>query len=206
MGVLHNTSIIPHVQSVLPVCFEEHDDRLCVPRALGVLLEVPMEQIAANFDYTFGRAWKKLGLTSNQLFEWCRLEGRNAFCTHMGNAGRWKVISQKSEENTERAVSWATVEGHIYMYKDAHLLASDANQGFAESTSSKVQFEAEPRIKADFTKESNKQVPDVRTWELWAGEISHNAGEIRPGYFYVHYDLSEARTELCMKGRSPEVS
>jgi len=49
-------------------------------------------------------------------------------------------------------------------------------------------------------------VPDVRTWELWAGEISHNAGEIRPGYFYVHYELSEVRTELCKRGRSPKVS
>ena len=206
MGVLHNTSIIPHVQSVLPVCFEKHDDHLCVARALGALLEVPMEQIAANFDYTFGRKWRRLGLTSNQLFEWCRLEGRNAWCTHMGDMGRWNIIVQKDEKNTERAVSWAIAEGHIYMYKDAHLLASDENQGFAESTSFKVQMEMEPRIKGDFSKETNTRVPDVRTWQLWAGEVSHAAGEIRPGYFYVHYELADVRMELCRRGRSPKVT
>ena len=56
MWLLHNTSIIPHTHSVLPVCFEQHEDTLCVARALGALLQVPMEQIAANFDYTLAAA------------------------------------------------------------------------------------------------------------------------------------------------------
>lgn len=52
MGVLHNTFTIPYPQQVLDICFQKHEDKLCVPRALAELLSMPMELIAESLDYT----------------------------------------------------------------------------------------------------------------------------------------------------------
>ena len=107
-NVIHDTSSIPFPHQVLEVCFELYNDKLCTPRALSILLKQPMQQLADSFDYCFDKGWRKEGLTSDQLTEWCRLEGRNAYCIVRGPGGRWEVEQLTSHENKERGVAWCS--------------------------------------------------------------------------------------------------
>ena len=201
MGAFHNTATVPYPQQVLDVCFEKHDDKLCVPRALAQLLSMPMDLIAESFDYTTeSRRWRTHGITSEQLMKWCVLENRNAYCILRGPKS-WVVQSQKCEGRSERGVAWCTVDNHCYVYKDAHILAALAKgEGFLEERYAPVfnlQVDVEPRVQGEYFKEDNKN-PDVRSWRPWEGVIE-------PGFFYAK-DLHLVRNELCQMGRLHKVS
>ena len=63
------------MDEILEEAWEEHDDRLCVPRQLAALLNYRVEHLCADFDVALGTAWRGVGVTCRELEVWLRDKG-----------------------------------------------------------------------------------------------------------------------------------
>ena len=79
-------SHLPNVDEILDEAWEEHPDRLCVPRQLAVLLNYRADHLCADFDAVLGTAWRAVGVTCREMEVWLRDKGLPfhywADCTH----------------------------------------------------------------------------------------------------------------------------
>ncbi len=64
LGCLRNAAAqLPLHEHIIPEAFESHDDKLCVPRQLAVLLQKSLEVIADSFDELLGSSdWMSEGI------------------------------------------------------------------------------------------------------------------------------------------------
>jgi hypothetical protein len=68
MGGLNAASHLPHdVDQFLEEAFEEHSDKLCVPRQLAALLRRPMADICESFDEMLDEGWRLQGVRPQEL-------------------------------------------------------------------------------------------------------------------------------------------
>ena len=59
LGVLRGAcSQLPFHEQILDEAFEEHDDKLCVPRQLAVLLKMSLQDTCAAFDNICTDGWR----------------------------------------------------------------------------------------------------------------------------------------------------
>jgi hypothetical protein len=81
LGSLRNcASFLPFPDQVLPVAFENHNDRLCIPRQLAELLGQTIERICETFDDLIGNdEWRCVGITPECLRKWCVCRGHPFF-------------------------------------------------------------------------------------------------------------------------------
>ena len=77
---------LPFPEQILPEAFEEHHkDKLCVCRQLAALLNRPLPQIVDTFTaLKLGEEWKQVGLTAEDLKEFCVSEGHPFFFLSSG--------------------------------------------------------------------------------------------------------------------------
>ena len=179
MGHLHS-SHVPFPDDVLEVCWEEHDDWLCVPRALAVLTQCTLADVCADFDGFLGE-WRHRGVTSEELMAWCKDKGLPFHCFAEGAHHTWTPAEPQG-----RQISWIVHADHGYFYKNRAL--------------EKHRAMGEERTCLHGDHESD--APPVGKWQPWVGSsIAH----LSPGYFHCA-DLKAVRRELLESGRSPKVT
>ena len=202
--MLIDTQNIPFASQVLEVCFESHEDKLCVCRAIAAIKDVDMtaDDVALSFDFLLGHSkWREKGLSANNIQKWCEDNGR-PFYVIFKDEGKWHMKQSHQENARGRSIAFAAVESHCYMYRDAHLVSRMVREGgleeqFGSKAVYNLQCDVEPMIRATYER-AEKKIPEVREWEEWSGAI-------RPGWFYAS-DLKAVRGELCRNGRNPKVS
>ena len=106
LGTAPSVSGLIHPEAIVAAAWEDHGDRLCVPRQLASLLCEPLEDITAEFDTLLdGTSWHEVGVTSTQIFAFAKSRGLSACCIH--NA---KVL--ETLPGTGRPLCWAVHEHH----------------------------------------------------------------------------------------------
>ena len=198
MGMLIDSSI-PYPNMIFDVCLQRFDDKMCVCRALKEISDVNMsvEEIAMSFDGLLNhRRWRARGLTPNEVERWCRDTDRPFFVIYRAQGG-WTTRSWKPANPLAKSIAFCAHDSHLFLYKDAHLLAkrvSEANEESPIRNEFNLKADVLPKIRADFKSTS----PEFADWQPWNGEI-------KAGHFYTD-SLTEARIALLQKGRSPSVS
>jgi len=90
-------SQLPFADQILPEAFENHSDKLCVARQLAALLQRPLVQIVGTFTaLKWGDEWKQVGLTAEDLKEFCVSEGHPFFFMSSGRL----LLTYEPPENT----------------------------------------------------------------------------------------------------------
>ena len=87
LGCLRNAAAqIPYPDLVLEAAYEMHDDKLCVPRQLAILLGRPLRELCESFDDLLGTdSWRSAGLAAETLKKWCVLRGHPLFFVSGGS-------------------------------------------------------------------------------------------------------------------------
>ena len=179
-GLRSAASHLPHPELILPECFEEHPDKLCVARGLAALLKRTPHSVADDFDAVLGGPeWRQVGVTAEDLKAFAVCFGHPFFfCA----AGRLLLYYEPSEKKG-RAIACYYYDGHAYIYENARAL-SQWKAG--EATSDRVVLQHEAR----------GELPPFEEWKLYQ--------KPEPGLFHVD-DLAFLRAQLLSSGRSPKV-
>ena len=72
-------AFLAYLESIVDSGFEQHDDRLCVPRQLSNVLGVSMSEAIGYFDEFLEPGWQEYGVTPLELKELCRRQGRSYY-------------------------------------------------------------------------------------------------------------------------------
>ena len=78
-GPISCGSFLPFPEHIVECAFETHDDMLCIPRQLAVVLSISLNEAAAYFDELLEPRWRAIGITPLQLKELCRRQGRSFY-------------------------------------------------------------------------------------------------------------------------------
>ena len=121
LGCLRNASAhLPLHEHIIEEAFVMHDDKLCVPRQMAVLLQKSLEVIADSFDELLGSSdWRGEGICADELKDWCALRG-HPFMFISG--GRLIHLHQPTQKRG-RCLAAVAYDGHIYFYRSARVLA-----------------------------------------------------------------------------------
>ena len=60
-------AFLPHADDITPAAWVAHDDRLCVPRQLAEVLQVPLGEALAWFDDLLEPGWRSVVVSAEQL-------------------------------------------------------------------------------------------------------------------------------------------
>ena len=174
---------LPYPEHILPEAFEEHDDKLCVPRQLAALLKKPMQAIVDTFvALKEGDEWMQRGLSAEDLRTFCVSEGHPFFFASSSRL----LIAYEPEQKLGKAVACTLFDNHCYMYRSARCLASWHLRESASTDRSKLRHDAKSVL------------PPLSDWEMWDEKP-------RPGHFWCA-DLAGARQWLLCSGRNPRVT
>ncbi|CAE8648738.1 unnamed protein product [Polarella glacialis] len=122
LGRLRNAAaILPYHEHLLEEAFEQHDDMLCVPCQLSLLLGRSMKEICASFDDLLGmEQWRAEGICAKTLLKCCALRGHTFFFVNSGKL----LLMHDPPMKRGRALAGVAFDGHLYMYKSARCLAN----------------------------------------------------------------------------------
>ena len=182
LGAISSTSFLPHdPEAYLEEAFEQHPDRLCVPRQLAALTRRSMEEVCASFDGLLEEGWREQGVRPQEIERWCALYGHPYFLVRAGKL----VKIQDVPEKLGRAIAYCVFDGHAYFYKSAKTVASwTVGQGPSGA-------------KQVMQHEHRQTLPEISEWKSWSMPP-------QPGHFFAH-DLAGERSEsqgLAVQGRS----
>ena len=183
MGTLRGLAAhLPHADQICDSAWEEHADKLCIPRQLAELLRTPLHEVCASFDAALdGQGWREVGVTGEELQQWCVLYGHPLFFCAAGCL----LAYHEPPEKQGKAIACYLYDGHGFIYKNARALAN--YRPAAEKRAGRTMLRHEVR----------SQLEPWSEWKLWDGTPA-------PGLFYVD-DLAFVRRKLLESGRSPKV-
>ncbi len=191
LGAVSGASFLPHdPEAYLEEAFEQHPDRLCVPRQLAVLTRRSMEEVCASFDGLLEEGWREEGVRPQEIEKWCALYGHPYFLVRAGKL--IKIVDPP--EKLGKAIAYCIYDGHAYFYKSAKTVA---NWGAAKLLAGAVS-RGEQGSRQVMQHEHRQTLPEMSEWKQWAMPPT-------PGHFF-HYDLEAVRKQLLESGRSPKVS
>ena len=112
LGVLRSAcSQLPFRETILDEAFEEHDDKLCVPRQLAVLLKMTLQDTCAAFDNICDDdGWRARGVTPEEVFEFAKFYG----CPCFYWAGGQMQWTYQPEHKLNRALAFTSWESHVF--------------------------------------------------------------------------------------------
>ena len=178
-GPVANAAFVPHADQVLDVAWEEHPDKLCVVRQLAVLLGRGQQEICEHFDRLLEGPWRDEGISTDELFYFCKDQGLPYYCLLGGRMHQ----AWTPEVPRGRAVAFCAFGGHCYMYRSARCVSDWAP---AEEATERTRLTSEPRRSKPAAWEPFEMPP-------------------RPGNF-LHPDLYFCRQLLLDSGRNPRVT
>ena len=186
LGAVSGASFLPHdPEAYLEEAFEQHPDRLCVPRQLAVLTRRSMEEVCASFDGLLEEGWREQGVRPQEIEKWCALYGHPYFLVRAGKLV--KIVDPP--EKLGKAIAYAIYDGHAYFYKSAKTVA---NWGTAAASLG----DSGPRQVMQH--EHRQTLPEISEWKCWGMPPE-------PGHYFAP-DLDRVRRELLESGRNPKVS
>jgi hypothetical protein len=173
---------LPHPELILDSAFEEHADKLCVPRQLSELLRRPLREVCDSFDAALdGATWRDVGIAGVDLQKWCMLYGHPLYLV---GAARLLAYHEPAEQDG-RIVACYMHDGHAYLYRDGRALK---------------RFRSEPPRQERAVLEHEKK-SQLEPWD----QLKMYSGTPEPGLFFVS-DLAWERRRMLESGRSPKVS
>ena len=179
MGHRGAASHLPFPDDVLPEAFEQHADRLCVPRQLCKLLGCKFEDLCGEFDYFLeGYAWRDVGVTSTQLMDFLRDRGVPFHCWADQQHYTWTCAEPQGPQ-----IAWTVHDDHMFAYRHGRALEKHRTEQ-VPTTALRAEHQGE--------------MPPFDEWRPWDGEPS-------PGYFHCPC-LRSARMQLLASGRTPKLS
>ncbi len=183
LGGLRNAAAhLPYPEQILEEAFVEHNDFLCVPRQIGILLGRSLAEMCASFDDLLGKTtWRVDGICAKTLKKWCALRGHPMFFV----SGAQLVLMHEPPVKRGRALAGVAFNGHFYMYKSARCVA---NWTLNDAPTDKLVVQQECR----------SSLPQMCEWKEWAGVVE-------PGHFFTT-DLTFTRRQLLESGCSPKVT
>ena len=102
LGVLRNACAqLPFHEQILDEAFEEHDDKLCLPRQLAVLLKMSLDDTCAAFDNMCEEGWRLRGVTPDEVLEFAKFHG----CACVYWAGGQMQATYDPEHKLNRAIA-----------------------------------------------------------------------------------------------------
>ena len=184
LGVLRDAaSFLPYHEQILEQAFEKHDDMLCVPRQIAILLGKSLASISASFDDLLGSPqWRSEGISAVEMKKWCCLRGHPFMFVSSGKL----LLLHEPPVKRGRALAGVAFDGHFYFYKSARCLAG----WHLANAISKDQVLLE--------RESRGGMPTIDSWKWWEGVV-------QPGHFWTR-DLTFTRRQLLEGGVSPKVT
>ncbi len=171
-------AFIPFPEQVLPIAFEIHNDRLCVPRQIAVLLGQKFEVICESFDELMcGDAWRVIGISANNLRRWCVCHGHPFLFVNSH-----KLIDAYSPKVKHgRTIACCSYDSHAYIYKSARVFSSW-----------QLQHDMDKCERTMFQQESVSTQPSIGDWKEWQGIIAQ-------GSFWCD-NLEHTRRQLLERG------
>ena len=98
--------------------FEEHGDKLCVPRQLAALLKMSLQDTCAAFDNICADGWRLRGVTPDEVFEFAKFYGCPCFY-FAGGQMQWQY---QPEHKLNKALAFTSWEDHAFFLQqcEAH--------------------------------------------------------------------------------------
>ena len=111
---------LPLHEHIIEEAFEMHDDMLCIPRQLAILLQKSLEEIADSFDELLGTSeWRTEGICAEELKDWCALRGH----PFMFISGGKLIHLHEPPTKRGRCLAAVAYDSHIYFYRSARVLS-----------------------------------------------------------------------------------
>ena len=145
---------LPCEEDVLQSAFE--DKPLRVPRQLGELLQLSVEEVCADFDAMLRHDWRRLGISAEEAQEFC--VWRNAPMRVLSSQGDL-VDSYDPALKEHRTVCFLAFDGHCYMYRAVKRVLERA---------ARVLYRGEAR----------QTLPPIQEWRRF------DAADVQPGLFW----------------------
>ena len=165
-------AFLPHPpECYLDEAFEQHEDCLCVPRQLAVLLHKPMEDICSAFDGLLEEDWRSQGVRPEEIERFCALYGLPYFLVRAGKLVKIVDPPQK----LGRAIAYCIYDRHAYFYKTAR-------------TVNDWEVKPESPLAPMMQKECKSVLPEIREWKMLPWPVE-------PGYYFTN-DLNWTRKRL----------
>jgi hypothetical protein len=154
LGVLRSACTqLPFPELIMDEAFEEHGDKLCVPRQLAALLKMSLEETCTAFDNICDADWRLRGISPDEILEFCKFHG----CPMFFWAGQMQATYDPPHK-LNRAVAFTSWEHHAYLYKNAKAIANLTATRQTVAT------------------ETKKTLPAFEDWQEWRGKFV-------PGFF-----------------------
>ena len=119
LGVLRNACAqLPFHELVLDEEFQEHPDKLCVPRQLAVLLKISLDDVCAAFDNICADGWRLRGVTPDEMFEFAKFYG----CPCYDWAVQTMAATYSPEHKLNRPLAFTSWEDHAFFTSVPNLL------------------------------------------------------------------------------------
>ena len=112
-------AFLPFPDQILDCAWEGHDDCLCVPLQLAVVLNEPIGDIIEYFNqFYLSESWQKEGVCPEDLKQFCMTRGLGFyFC--QGH----KLLDIYEPKEKQRSIAFTAYNGHCYMYKSANMIS-----------------------------------------------------------------------------------
>lgn len=148
---------ICHSMNIIPEAFEIHDDRLCVPRQLAILLKKSLQELMDSFDELLGQTeWRSEGISAEELKDWCALRGH----PFMFISGGKLIHLHEPPTKRGRCLAAVAYDGHIYFYRSARVLS-----GWH------VSIERTKNQRVVLQQEIISSNPPYDDWKFWEGVV-----------------------------------
>ena len=179
-GLRSAAAHLPHPELICESAFEEHDDKLCVPRQLAELLRRSLHEVCDSFDAALhGPEWREVGVTGKELQKWRAHFGHRFYCVRAGRS----LTYYEPAEQEGRIIACYIWDGHAYIYRDERALKN---------------YKSERRTERAVLEHEKKSQLE------WWSEGKLYTGKPEPGLFYVS-DLAWERKRMLASGRSEMV-
>ena len=83
-GLRAAASFLPHSDQIMDEAFEDHDDNLCVPRQLAILLGWTLQRACDSFDDLLGPEWRNVGVCPQEIEPFFLQHGHPYFLVRCG--------------------------------------------------------------------------------------------------------------------------
>ena len=113
LGVLRSACVhLPHHELILDEAFEEHNDCLCCPRQLAVLMRQRLEEVCECFDNICENPqWRQVGVSPEEVIKFCVFHCAPCFYY----AGGRIEASYEPPNKQNRAVAFTSWESHVFV-------------------------------------------------------------------------------------------
>ena len=177
LGHRGQASQVPFPDDVLPEAWEEHGDRLCVPRQLARLLGYTFEDLCLDLDTFLDPSWRDEGVSSLEIMDFLK---DKAIPYHCFAENEHRVYEPSQPQGPK--VAWTAHGGHAFFYRHGACLQRHRPH---DSTF---------KLKA----EHESTTPPLSEWLLYDGEPA-------PGHYYCA-DLRAVRQQMIEAGKVPRLS